>query len=364
MADTWQKKDTGASMKILMSCHDLFSGAGGIQTMSLVLAGEFVRAGHEVKVVSQESMIVDAGNCPFSVIRRPSPWNLLRLLTWSDILFQNQISMQTSWPLLFIRRPWVVVHHIWFPRSKGIVGLKGQIKRAALRWAKRIAVSDALAEDLVAPTTIIPNPYNVEVFRGFSNVPRDKDLIFVGNFHSNKGLQLALQALALLAESKGHRPGLTVVGDGQEACSWLHLASELGLSAQVTFVGVKRGHELAELLNAHRVLVVPSLWNEPFGIVALEGMACGCIVVGSEGGGLKGAIGPGGITFPNGDVPALADCVEQALYDETTGNRCRLAATAHLAKHHPSFIAQRYLEILESATIQRCGRVPETGLGL
>ncbi len=42
------------------------------------------------------------------------------------------------------------------------------------------------------------------------------------------------------------------------------------------------------------------------GIVALEGIACGCVVIGSQGGGLKDAIGNCGLTYPNGDVAALA----------------------------------------------------------
>ena len=120
----------------------------------------------------------------------------------------------------------------------------------------------------------------------------------------------------------------------------------------VEFIGVKRGGDLANVLSAHRVMVVPSMWNEPFGIVALEGMACGCVVIGSEGGGLKDAIGPGGLTFPNGDATALAICIEKALFDSPTVQRCRAAAPAHLARHQPRAVARRYLEVMESAVRQ------------
>jgi glycosyltransferase involved in cell wall biosynthesis len=52
----------------------------------------------------------------------------------------------------------------------------------------------------------------------------------------------------------------------------------------VDFVGTKTDHELVKLLNTHQIMVVPSLWNEPFGLVALEGVACGCVLsVPSEG---------------------------------------------------------------------------------
>ena len=62
----------------------------------------------------------------------------------------------------------------------------------------------------------------------------------------------------------------------------------LGLERQVEFTGVLQGETLVRTLNAHRIMVVPSRTPEPFGVVALEGIACGCVVVGSEGGGLSG----------------------------------------------------------------------------
>ncbi|MFM9161187.1 MAG: glycosyltransferase, partial [Dolichospermum sp.] len=90
-----------------------------------------------------------------------------------------------------------------------------------------------------------------------------------------------------------------------EESKLIQQAKDLKINDQVTFAGVKLEHELTKLLNAHQIMVVPSLWNEPFGIVALEGIACGCVVVGSEGGGLKDAIGTCGVTFANGNVEQL-----------------------------------------------------------
>jgi len=103
-------------------------------------------------------------------------------------------------------------------------------------------------------------------------------------------------------------------------------------------------------MNRHRVLVVPSRWNEPFGIVALEGMACGCLVVGSEGGGLREAIGAAGLTFPNGEALALADCLRKALTDQQAVQNCHQAAPEHLAVHAPALVAARYLGELKRAT--------------
>ena len=79
------------------------------------------------------------------------------------------------------------------------------------------------------------------------------------------------------------------------------------------FAGYVQGEDLARLLNGHRVLVVPSRWAEPFGLVGLLGVSCGCFVIASETGGLGEAIGPGGVMVPNGNAARLAEEIERGL---------------------------------------------------
>jgi glycosyltransferase involved in cell wall biosynthesis len=159
-------------------------------------------------------------------------------------------------------------------------------------------------------------------------------------------VHLILEALITL-RSQGQCLTLTIVGSGPEEAALRRLAQQLGLDDQVCFAGVERGHNLARLLNAHRVMVVPSIWLEPFGIVALEGIACGCIVIGSEGGGLKEAIGPCGLTFPNGDVEALTRCLANLFEHPEHWPAFRAAAADHLVQHTPAVAASAYLQVLE-----------------
>src|ERR1044071_8621228 len=116
---------------------------------------------------------------------------------------------------------------------------------------------------------------------------------------------------------------LTIAGDGPEREPLETQAVKLGLQSRVEFVGSQSSHQLAELLRQHQILVVPSRWREPFGIVALEGIACGCVIVGSAEGGLAEAIGPCGLTFPNGDARALADILARLLTDPAERDRLR-----------------------------------------
>ena len=332
-------------MNILFSSHVFAPGVGGIEQMSLMLADEFVRQGHEVTLVTQaRSATVD--DYPFTVYRRPGAMQLLQLLRRCDVFFHNNISLRQVWPLALVRKPWVVAHHIWIPHH----GLAGRLKRVLLRFAKGIAVSRALADDLPGNAQVIPNANDDAVFKPVDGQVRDRDLIFVGRLVSDKGVDLLLRAVQALAQ-QGLRPGLTVVGAGPEEAALRAQVASLGLSEQVQFAGVVRGAALASLLSRYKIMVVPSLWNEPFGIVALEGMACGCVVVGSSGGGLAEAIGPGGLTYANGDVHALTDVLGRVLRDQSLQQRLREAGARHVAQHTVPQIAARYLAVLEQARV-------------
>ncbi|OCB02369.1 hypothetical protein BBC27_13655 [Acidithiobacillus ferrivorans] len=335
-------------MKILFSSHAFYPNLGGLESVGLLLAQEFTSAGHEVMVVTQTPTDGNTPNFPFGVVRRPDARTLLRLTAWANVIYHHNVSLQTAWPLILVRRPWVVSHHSWLPRGFNALGIKGTFKRIVLRGATGIAVSQAVAADYTTPCAVIPNPYDDKVFRQLPGIAREGDLAFVGRLVSDKGLPVLLQALRHLAP-RGLRPNLTVIGGGPEDKAWRQLTLDLGLAEQVRFVGPKRGEDLAAILNGHRVLVVPSLWNEPFGIVALEGLACGCVVVGSEGGGLKEAIGAAGLTFPNGDAPALAQCLEKMLSDPEIVAGCHSAVPEHLNLHRPPGVAERYLTVLSES---------------
>jgi glycosyltransferase involved in cell wall biosynthesis len=171
--------------------------------------------------------------------------------------------------------------------------------------------------------------------------------MFLGRIVSEKGLDLLLDSLGRI-RLRGRRPRLTVVGSGPELTAMQSLAARLGVDDQVSFVGPKRGAELAEILNRHQILVVPSRYDEPFGVVALEGIAGGCVVVGSSGGGLPEAIGPCGVTFTNGDAEALARVLEKLLMQPNERERLSAQAPQHLAQFHPAGIANRYLDLFRS----------------
>lgn len=314
---------------------------------SALLATEFAALGHEVKLLTATAES-DAQTWPFEIVRRPSQSLLLELVRWCEVFFQNNISLQSLWAAVLCRKPWVVAHQTWIAKVNGELGWRDHLKRFLLRFATNVAISRAVAENIGVPSVLVGNPYRNDVFQLLPGVSRDRELVFLGRLVSDKGLDLLVEALAVLRE-EGIMPRLTIVGKGPEESAIRILASERGVLEQVEFAGLKAGRELAKLLNRHEIMVVPSRWAEPFGIVALEGIACGCVVVGSEGGGLKEAIGPCGLTFPNGSVEGLAVALRRALLEPELREFLRAQREMHLARFEAANVAREYLGIFGKA---------------
>ena len=335
-------------MKVLLYSPVFLPHVGGLEYNVAHLAESLAARGVEIVVLTRTPSAVP-DRFPFQVVRRPTAWRFLALVRWCDVFFQANVSLRGLWPLLLVRRPWVVSHHGWYSRPDGSRAWQDRLKRLLLRRAAAsIGVSQAVADDLETPTIVIPNTYRETLFRRLRGVNRDRDLIFVGRLVSDKGADLLLEALARLAEA-GRRPRLAIVGGGPEEEPLRAQARRLGLDGQVEFLGVRSGEELVRLLNAHRILVVPSRYNEPFGIVALEGIACGCVVVGSQGGGLKEAIGPCGPTFRNGDVTELAARLEELLAEPVRLEEYRAHAALHLERHATRQTVDAYQAVLIAA---------------
>ena len=342
-------------MNILMYSPAFYPSVGGLEAVVGILAEGLTRLGCRVKVVTTTP--TDDGKTSFSyeVIRSPSMLELLSLTRWSNVFFHHNVSLKGIWPLFLVRRPWVVVHHGWYSRSDGRVGWQDCLKRIAVRLAAtNIAVSHAVAEHLPVPCTVIPNPYKEDLFRELPDVGRSGDLVFLGRLVSDKGCALLLEALSLL-KSEGLRPQLTIIGSGPEETHLITQARDTGLSDQLFFAGKKGGEELVSMLNQHKVMVIPSRCKEGFGIVALEGIACGCVVIASNGGGLPEAVGPCGTLFPNGDARALADRIAHILSHPSEMAAYRTGAAAHLARHRRSVVVHEYQETIRKLLLTRDG---------
>jgi len=141
--------------------------------------------------------------------------------------------------------------------------------------------------------------------------------LFAGKLTNFKGVDVLLDAAAIIAQ-KDPNVFIPIAGDGEERANLEAQKERLGLP-NVRFLGNVTQDALCRLYNIADVDLVPSR-REPFGLVAVEAMACGTPVVATNEGGLPDFVNDsvGGLV-PVEDAPALADKI-LAVLDRAVGN--------------------------------------------
>jgi len=335
-------------LNILFTSHRFHPDIGGIESISAQLASFFVQSGHSVRLITQSvgNYADDQQYFPFLILRQPSWLDMITCYRWADVIFQNNIEAKLLWPLIFFRKPLVVGLQTWIRSVDGKRSLLQLLKQVALRTATEVvACSEAIRADSTPHAVVIGNPYRSSLFRSIPEESRRSALVFLGRLVSDKGVDLLLRAY-----SEIDRPDwpLTIIGTGPEGPSLKQLAKQLDISSRVTFLGPLQGEALVRILNQHEIMVVPSKWHEPFGIVALEGLACGCVVLASDGGGLPDAVGSAGLLFRRGDQADLSSKLRELIENVEQRNRLRVEASAHLLNFQEKFVCAQYLHLLES----------------
>lgn len=141
----------------------------------------------------------------------------------------------------------------------------------------------------------------------------EKMLFYVGRVVREKGLGVLLEALPRILEVDS-KVKLVIAGKGPYLEELRHRAYQLGIYHRIYFTGFIDDNTRNALFQCADVAVFPSLY-EPFGIVALEGMAAGAPVVVSDTGGMSEIIqhGRNGLkAYPDNPV-SLADNILWAL---------------------------------------------------
>jgi len=186
-------------------------------------------------------------------------------------------------------------------------------------------VESIMGSDLRARRFIIPNAVDTSRIRPPEREPEDNIILFVGRLVYRKGLHVLIKALQRI---KGRDFKLYVVGGGYMEIPARMLAKAYGVEDKVEFLGVVPEDVKIELYRRAKIVVVPSIFNESFGIVALEAMAAGRPVIASRVGGLEDIVvnGETGILVEPGSEEQLAEAIELLLDDEPY--RRRLGANA------------------------------------
>lgn len=228
---------------------------------------------------------------------------------------------------------------------------------------------------------VIPPGVNVSHFHP---VPKDEArraigmqddsllLLFVGRIEQIKGIDILLQALAILKREERERSQnlcLAIIGgmadeeagENAELRRLKALGAELGLDSLVAFLGAKNQETLQYYYSAAEAVIMPSHY-ESFGMVALEAMACGTPVIASEVGGLAFLVQDGvtGFHVPTNDPAELAGKIRLILDNEPLRREMAAAATAYAQRYSWPLIADRIEQLyLEVTGRQRPDQAPD-----
>jgi glycogen(starch) synthase len=154
----------------------------------------------------------------------------------------------------------------------------------------------------------------VAAFRRTLVGPRTKMVLFAGRLEYEKGIQTVIQALRQVRATVGPVK-FWIAGIGTYSDELRRQVRQLNLGAHVRFTGFLEDHELRLHYAAADVAIAPSIY-EPFGLVAVEAMACGTPVVVGDTGGLREIVSGGhGLSFTPQDADHLAEVLIEVLTD-------------------------------------------------
>lgn len=300
------------------------------------MVADYVAAGATVHVIPMQRISTGHGVgqwAGYAASWTPSVARIARLVRRLDatVVHTNSLHSWYGWAAASAtRRP-----HVWHAREIVVQSATAlRLERVLTRRfaTEVICMSQAIADQLdahrieVIRETVDPaefRPSLAGAFRTRVGIPDDAPLVgAAGRFDTWKGFDVLLDAFE---RAKAERPDihLVVAGapvDGKEAWA-TSLASRAGRIADVHWVGHRS--DMPELFADLDLFTLPSTEPEPYGLVAVEALASGALVVVTNAGGapeiLERAAHGSGRTVPPRDVAALASSMTELLPDVTSG---------------------------------------------
>ncbi len=367
---------------------------GGVARHCFGLTQALAKSGHEVNVVTLEF----PGAPAFEEIGKVKVYRVSielghpNFLTW--VLLFNHFMEKKGSLLCREDKPDVIHAHDWLA-SPSAIALKHSINiplvftvhstekgRAqglhnpdsftidGFEWwatyeaSKVIVTTNAMKSEVggffnlpVEKIATIPNAINKKKFENVRDLalqkhrmPHEKTILFVGRLTPQKGIEYLIRAVPLIL--KNHPDGkVIIVGEGWLRDSLERLASSIDKSERILFTGFLSEYELRNIMVSSDVLVLPSIY-EPFGIVALEGMAAGIPVVASRIDGLAEIISHdenGVLVYPK-NPESIAWGVSRVLSNQNYAeNLVRNAKKKLLETYNWDVIAEKTSRVYEEA---------------
>jgi len=329
---------------------------GGAEIFAETLVGELRERGHETELVT----------VPFKwypgtrVLTQAFLWRLLDLEESDGRPIDLVVG--TKFPSYAVRHPnkrvWVL-HQFrqayeldrtelgQFGESAPDRALRRKVQeldRVALGEARRVFatsrnVADRLARATGLEAEVMPHPpqelpYRCESYGDF--------VLSVNRLDRAKRIDLLLEALVHL-RAAGRTMPLTIIGDGAQRARLERCVVELGIAAQVRFLGETPPARIPEAIGDADVFAFPAM-GEGFGLVAAEALLCGVPVVAThDGGGVRDIVpetGAGRLVAP--DSREIARAIGELVSDPDARRLAAAAGAALRQRLEPAAVAERF----------------------
>lgn len=250
----------------------------------------------------------------------------------------------------------------WYQRFHEMTAgrhLRATVKRYVPRTTEAGAYLRELRVEENSIAEWIPTGIDLEQFRPMesSSLPEEigcdedaKILLVVARLHRDKGVDVALRVLKhVLRQDPSVR--LAVRGSGPELDNLRQLASDLGVSAEVHFLGRLSREEMVGLYNAAHLALCTSR-NDLLPFALMEASACGLPCVSTDVGAVRDIVDDGvtGLVVPDGGVEAVGEAILTLLRNEELRLRLGLQARNRMETYfNLPDIARGLLEVYRDA---------------
>lgn len=244
---------------------------------------------------------------------------------WPTLPSQHEFYWRTPGRNWYSRIPKQILSHV------ALAMLAKEVQQYPLTFKHAICVSAASRDILVkagipiSNARIIYTGLHVKKYlngeqrqRGYDD--RSFNLLYAGRLVSDKGIETAIEAMTKLVFGQGQREiRLSLAGSGsteyESHLRWL--VNQAGLTDYVSFLGWVPPEEMPGLLRKFDVLLLPSIWPEPFARALLEGMISGLVVVATPTGGTPEIVmdGENGLLFTPDNPEDLAQKIARLVND-------------------------------------------------
>jgi glycosyltransferase involved in cell wall biosynthesis len=242
-------------------------------------------------------------------------------------------------------------------RVPKLMSYQRKITPRSITWARRLAGNtiefSAVSRDMIAsvqhlaPWHVVYNgvPMDTYTFRG--EVERNAPLAFLGRIEPTKGTHLAIEV------AQRSRIPLVIAGNiPREHQEYFQTQISPHVDGTfISYVGPVNDVEKNSLLGRARAFLMPILWDEPFGIVMAEALACGTPVVGLKRGSVPEVVADGVTGFVCSDVNEMVQAVGRV--DQLERTACRGRAEAMFSE---DTVVEGFLEIYRQLLSARSGR--------